>query len=169
MAEESKCVKAKVGAIMVKDGRIISSGVNGSPSGHINCCDIYNQKDSCDINHPEYDIHKQWSAENEIHAEVNALTKAGALDELQDKFYIFVNKMPCKQCQKMLALYRPIAVYYYDEIDTIDQDSILNKVGVANINVAKLENKTKRKNDYEEIGGAFAHLVLDNNLKYFTK
>lgn len=39
VSQESKCVSWKVGAIIVKDGRIISTGVNGSPAGGHNCCD----------------------------------------------------------------------------------------------------------------------------------
>ena len=33
----SKCIQLKVGAIAVKNGRIISTGINGTPAGFINC------------------------------------------------------------------------------------------------------------------------------------
>lgn len=37
VAKESKCVSLGVGAVLVKDGRIISTGYNGTPSGYLNC------------------------------------------------------------------------------------------------------------------------------------
>ena len=38
-AELSHCMRKKVGAIIVKDGMIISDGYNGTPSGFDNCCE----------------------------------------------------------------------------------------------------------------------------------
>ena len=37
LAENSKCSAKKVGCVIVKDQNIISSGVNGTPKGFINC------------------------------------------------------------------------------------------------------------------------------------
>lgn len=134
LSKQSKCVKAFVGALIVKNGRIISSGVNGTPSGHVNCCELFDET-AKDINSENFMKHKTWSSRNEIHAEINALTKAGTVEELNGDFYLFVNKAPCEQCQKMIALYNPIAVYYYDENETISDDSILNEVGIKNVNL----------------------------------
>ena len=41
LGQESKCVSKKVGAIIVRDGRIISTGYNGTISGYHNCNDIF--------------------------------------------------------------------------------------------------------------------------------
>lgn len=149
LANQSKCVKASVGALVIKDGRIISSGVNGTPSGHINCCDLFDER-AKNENSPKFKEHKEWSSRNEIHAEVNALTKAGSVEDLQDKIYVVVNKMPCEQCQKMIALYRPIAVYYRDIVDTIPSDSILYKAGIVAIKVDPLHNVTVDAHSYFE-------------------
>lgn len=45
LAEESKCVSFKVGAIIVKDNRIVSMGYNGTPQGFHNCCDVFDKND----------------------------------------------------------------------------------------------------------------------------
>ena len=37
LAKLSKCVRLQVGCLLVKDGRVLSTGVNGTPSGYINC------------------------------------------------------------------------------------------------------------------------------------
>ncbi|MGC7986150.1 hypothetical protein ACP3XM_25225, partial [Salmonella enterica] len=39
ISQESKCCSWKVGAVIEKNGRIISTGYNGSPAGGVNCCD----------------------------------------------------------------------------------------------------------------------------------
>ena len=58
-AENSYCVRRKVGAILVKDQMIISDGYNGTPSGFENCCEI-------DENTTKPYV---------LHAEANAITK----------------------------------------------------------------------------------------------
>ncbi|MBT5323050.1 MAG: dCMP deaminase, partial [Campylobacteraceae bacterium] len=65
LATASKCVSKQVGAVIVKDGRILSTGYNGTPPGHTNCCDHWNGKYTKD--------HHEWSKTYEIHAEMNAI------------------------------------------------------------------------------------------------
>ena len=45
-AEQSKCVSHHVGAVIVKNNRIISTGVNGTPPDLPNCCDIFDKDNS---------------------------------------------------------------------------------------------------------------------------
>lgn len=45
LAEGSKCAAKKVGCIIVKDGNIIASGVNGTPPKYLNCKDIFLKRD----------------------------------------------------------------------------------------------------------------------------
>ena len=61
LAKLSKCVRLQVGCLLVKDGRVLSTGVNGTPSGYTNC------------NEAEYEEHHAWSLRHEIHAELNAV------------------------------------------------------------------------------------------------
>ena len=42
-AEQSTCVKRKVGAVLVKDLRILSTGYNGTPSGFCNCNEVFKE------------------------------------------------------------------------------------------------------------------------------
>ena len=67
LAKLSKCVRLQVGCLLVKDGRVLSTGVNGTPSGYINC------------NEANYEDHHQWSLRHEIHAELNAVIWAARL------------------------------------------------------------------------------------------
>ena len=65
LATASKCVSKQVGAVIVKDGRILSTGYNGTPAGFINCCDHWNNEYTAE--------HHEWSKTYEIHAEMNAI------------------------------------------------------------------------------------------------
>lgn len=143
LAKQSKCAKTEVGALIVKEGRIISSGVNGTPSGYTNCNDKFDYR--CKMEeYPQYEEHREWSSIHEIHAEVNALSRAGSIESLKGNFYLIVNKKPCLQCQKMIALYHPKAVYYYDEKESIEEDSILFSQGIGAVNLA-VNTSTKTK------------------------
>ena len=48
-AENSYCVRRKVGALIVKDKMIISDGYNGTPSGFENNCDEYRSEEGLDL------------------------------------------------------------------------------------------------------------------------
>ena len=65
IAKASKCVSKQVGAVIVKDGRILSTGYNGTPAGYKNCTEHWNGEYTKD--------HHEWSKTYEIHAEMNAI------------------------------------------------------------------------------------------------
>lgn len=78
----SRCNRAKVGAIIVKDGNIISFGYNGTPTGFCNECE-------------ENDVTK----DEVIHAEMNAILKAGINAQGAT---MYVTMSPCIQCSKII-------------------------------------------------------------------
>jgi dCMP deaminase len=78
----SRCNRAKVGAIIVKDRNIVAYGYNGTPSGFCNECE-------------ENDVTK----DEVIHAEMNAILKAGI--NAQDAT-MYVTMSPCMQCSKII-------------------------------------------------------------------
>ena len=94
LASASKCVSKQVGAVIVKDGRILSTGYNGTPPGHINCCDYWNGKYTKD--------HHEWSKTYEIHAEMNAIIWAAREGISINGATIYVTLEPCSECSKNL-------------------------------------------------------------------
>lgn len=90
-AEDSKCVSLKVGTVLVKDGHIISTGINGTPKGYINCCDKFTERS------PE---HSAWSEKFEVHSEMNALLYC-PVDTRGSHAY--VTHAPCFNCAKHLV------------------------------------------------------------------
>ncbi|AXX91105.1 dCMP deaminase [Malaciobacter molluscorum LMG 25693] len=94
IASASKCVSKQVGAVIVKDGRILSTGYNGTPSGYINCSEHW---------HDEYTSnHHEWSKTYEIHAEMNAIIWAARKGISIEDATIYVTLEPCSECSKNL-------------------------------------------------------------------
>ena len=94
LATASKCVSKQVGAVIVKDGRILSTGYNGTPAGYENCCDYWNGEYTSQ--------HHEWSKTYEIHAEMNAIIWAAREGISIDGASIYVTLEPCSECSKNL-------------------------------------------------------------------
>lgn len=82
VAQLSRCNRKKVGAIIVKDGNIVSFGYNGTPRGFCNECEENNV-----------------TKDEVIHAEMNAILKAGK-DAQGATMYVTMS--PCIQCAKTI-------------------------------------------------------------------
>ena len=116
ISEFSKCVSFQVGCIYVKDGRIISMGYNGTPTGYINCCDKFD-KDNFDR-----EVHHEWSKKHEIHAEINGILYAAKNGVCIDGCDIFCTLMPCNDCLKALTQSGVQTIYYRNTYDKIEFD-----------------------------------------------
>lgn len=92
IATASKCVSKNVGAVIVKNGRILSTGYNGTPSGYTNCCEHWNDEYTSE--------HHEWSKTYEIHAEMNAIIWAAREGISINGATIYVTLEPCSDCSK---------------------------------------------------------------------
>lgn len=112
-AEHSTCVKRKVGAVLVKDLRILSTGYNGTPSGLPNCEDIFGNgpnEISTKMVFPHlehspkgyYFTHHEFSERYEIHAEQNCLSFAAKNGVSTDGCTLYVTTAPCVHCAKII-------------------------------------------------------------------
>ncbi|WP_419770899.1 MAG: deoxycytidylate deaminase [Candidatus Marinarcus sp.] len=94
IASASKCVSKQVGAVIVKEGRILSTGYNGTPAGFTNCNAHWKGEYT-----PE---HHEWSKTYEIHAEMNAIIWAARKGISVEGATIYVTLEPCSECSKNL-------------------------------------------------------------------
>lgn len=94
ISKSSKCVSKQVGAVIVKDDRILSTGYNGTPSGYCNCNEYWDDKYT--------DKHHEWSKTYEIHAEMNAIIWAARKGISIEGGTIYVTLEPCSECSKNL-------------------------------------------------------------------
>ena len=88
----------QVGAVIVKDKRILATGYNGAPSGVVSC----KEKGEClrkKLNIPSGTRHEVCYA---VHAEQNAICQAAKLGISLEGATIFVTHQPCSICTKMI-------------------------------------------------------------------
>lgn len=92
IASASKCVSKQVGAVIVRDGRILSTGYNGTPAGYTNCNHHWENEYTSE--------HHEWSKTYEIHAEMNAIIWAARKGISIEGATIYVTLEPCSECSK---------------------------------------------------------------------
>lgn len=115
MAEHSTCCRKQVGAVIVKNGRVISTGYNGTPAGMINCKDHFKPED---IKKPTFfDIHGKFSANFEVHAEQNAIAELSKNEVNGVGSTLYTTLAPCSMCAKLIAAAGIKRVVYAEEYD----------------------------------------------------
>lgn len=103
-AQLSTAQKLKVGAIIVKDNRIISIGYNGMPAGLSNECEVKIINELvADENHSYVQSIDQLVTKPEVlHAEANAIAKVARSNESSEGSSLFCTHSPCLECAKMI-------------------------------------------------------------------
>jgi len=114
VADQSTCCRLQVGAVLVKDNRVISIGFNGTPTGQLHCednfRDIYEAEykdqfatyEDFTASRTFYDLHGKWSIENELHAEQNAITQASKLGISLEGATLYCTHQPCSMCSRII-------------------------------------------------------------------
>ena len=105
-ASLSTAERLKVGAIIVKDNRIISIGYNGTPSGWSNICEYVECRD--DLGNP---LVTKTNPEV-IHAEANAIAKLAAAIESGKDADMYITHAPCLDCSKQIYTMGAKRVFY---------------------------------------------------------
>lgn len=113
-AENSYCIRRKVGAIIVKDQMIISDGYNGTPSGFENVCEDEDGKTKPYV----------------LHAEANAITKVAKSTNNSNNATLYVTTSPCIECAKLIIQSGIKRVVYTDPYRVDDGIQLLIKAGI---------------------------------------
>lgn len=113
-AENSYCVRRKVGALMVKNQMIISDGFNGTPSGFENVCE------------DENNVSKPYV----LHAEANAITKVARSNNSSDGATIYITASPCMECSKLIIQAGIKRVVYGENYRIMDGVELLKRAGI---------------------------------------
>ena len=118
MAQEwgnlSYCERRKVGALIVKNNRIISDGYNGTPSGFENFCE-------------DEDGYTKWYV---LHTEANAITKVASSTQSCDGATLYITLSPCKQCSKLIYQAKIKRLVYAVQYKDTSGIEFLKKAGV---------------------------------------
>ena len=135
LASASKCVSKQVGAVIVKDGRILSTGYNGTPAGYTNCSTHWDGEYTKD--------HHEWSKTYEIHAEMNAIIWAAREGISIDGATIYVTLEPCSDCSKNLIASGIKRIVYDKSYEHTNSDVVTKFIKDNNVSIEKLEDTNK--------------------------
>ena len=97
-SRRSTCLRRQVGAVIVSDRHIVSTGYNGAPRGIMHC----SERGGCireQMNVPSGERHELCMA---LHAEQNAIIQAATLGQSIERATIYITHQPCVICAKML-------------------------------------------------------------------
>lgn len=115
LSQLSYCIKKKVGAILVKDNKVIATGFNGSPARQFpNNCEDENGK-------------TLWHT---IHAESNAITSVAASTQNCTGATMYITCSPCKDCAKLIYQSGIVRVLYLDFYKDLDGVDFLKSAGI---------------------------------------
>ncbi|ACF45873.1 MAG: dCMP deaminase family protein [Prosthecochloris sp.] len=133
IAKRATCTRGHIGAVVVRDNNILSTGYNGAPSGLPHCnetnCKIYRSV------HPDGTVEE--NCVNTIHAEINAIAQAAKHGVSIKDADIYITASPCIHCLKVL-INVGIRTIYYDKpykIEHISELLRLSGIRLVQINV----------------------------------
>jgi dCMP deaminase len=122
-AENSYCVRRKVGALLVRDHMIISDGYNGTPAGFENVCE-----DETGVTKPYV-----------LHAEANAITKIARSSNSSEGSTLYITASPCLECSKLIIQAGIRRVVFQELYRITDGLDLLKRVGVEVVHIPDLE------------------------------
>jgi len=137
-AEMSSCIRKKVGAVLEKDGRILSVGYNGTISGTDNKC----EKDCLDCNGSgtvsSYEERRCESCQgkgiisnpNVVHAEKNLIAFCAKNGIATEGCTVYVTYSPCTECAQLMKQSGIVKVIYDEAYRDLSGVELLNSVGV---------------------------------------
>jgi dCMP deaminase len=129
LAKRSHCVKRNVGAVLVKDTRIVSIGYNGPPAGTHNC--------DTDFGASGCNRDRKGSCSLAIHAEQNAILYAAKNGTSIEGSTLYLTLSPCLACARIIFSMKISKVVYlnsyaaYKGLDTEEGLDFLRHFGVA--------------------------------------
>ena len=114
----AKCLGSRVGAVVVRDNRVLGSGYNGTPAGYPNCtekergcrrCALRREQSGAGLSGKLYDICLC------VHAEQNAMLTAARFGTALDGAFLYTTLQPCFNCLKELMQVRLRGVVFLRE------------------------------------------------------
>ena len=128
VARRSTCLRRQVGAIIVKDKRILTTGYNGAPAGLRHCMETGCLRDQMDV--PSGERHELCRA---LHAEQNAVIQAAVHGIAIKGASCYVTHQPCLLCAKILINAGIEKVIFQGEYPDPMAQQFFNEAGVETV------------------------------------
>jgi dCMP deaminase len=122
-SRRSTCPRKSVGAVLVRDNRIVAHGYNGAPPGQPHCTEV-----GCDIS-------PQGGCQRALHAELNAITYAARKGVRTEDSTMYLTLAPCESCAKLMVTAGIGRLIYVEDYRLIDGIDFLLLAGVEIVRV----------------------------------
>lgn len=132
VAKRSTCLRRSVGAVIVKDRQVLSTGYNGAPSGIRHCSVTGCMREKLAV--PSGQRHELCRG---IHAEQNAIIQAAFHGVTIKDAWLFCTNQPCSICAKMIINAGLKKIYY---LSGYADDMSIEMFEEAGVEIIKLEN-----------------------------
>ncbi|MBU0730492.1 MAG: cytidine/deoxycytidylate deaminase family protein [Proteobacteria bacterium] len=126
VAQRATCTRRRVGAILVRDRRIISTGYNGAPTSIRHCGEVGCIREVQGI--PSGERHELCRG---LHAEQNAIIQAALHGVSVEGASLYCTNMPCSICSKMLINARILDVFYKEGYADSLSSSLMSEAGMS--------------------------------------
>lgn len=130
VAKRSTCLRRAVGALIVKDKRILSTGYNGAPTGIKHCIETGCLREN--LNVPSGEKHELCRG---IHAEQNAIIQAAYHGASIKNATLFCTNLPCSICAKMIINAGIKKICYNSGYADSMSEEMLNEAGINLIKI----------------------------------
>ena len=121
----STCLRRQVGAVLVKDNQILSTGYNGSPKGVRHCSEVGCLREKNNV--PSGQMHELCRG---LHAEQNAIIQAGLNGSSARGATLYCTHQPCSICAKMIINAEIQTVYVAEKYPDELAEKLLAEAGV---------------------------------------
>jgi len=125
VSTRSTCIRRKVGAILVKDKRVLSTGYNGSPTGLLHCEEVGCLRETLGV--PSGERHEICRG---LHAEQNAIIQAALHGVSIKGAQLYSTTFPCIICSKMIINAGIKEIFYLDGYPDDLSQALLKEAGI---------------------------------------
>ena len=143
VAKRSTCLRRQVGAVIVRDKRILATGYNGAPRGLPHCSETGCLRQEMDVPSGQ----KQELCRG-LHAEQNAIIQAALFGVSIENSQLYSLTQPCVVCAKMIINAGIKRVVFEEEYPDPLGEQMLEEAGVEIVNIGKI-----RDSRYETLDG----------------
>ena len=132
VAKRSTCIRRQVGAILVKDKRILATGYNGAPSGIAHCQDV-----GCLRENDRFPSGERHELCRGSHAEQNAIVQAATYGIPIKDAILFCTNLPCSICIKMIINAGINTIFYEEGYPDTLSEKLIEESGITLTKVQK--------------------------------
>jgi len=125
VAQRATCLRRQVGAVLVRDKRIVTTGYNGVPTGIQHCLDVGCLRETQGV--PSGERHELCRG---LHAEQNAIIQAAVYGISLDGATLYCTNQPCAICSKMLINAGIRQIFYLEGYPDSLAERMLREAGM---------------------------------------